>query len=212
MPEIQDDRMNNSDGTDLNNQAEVSEECDTEASDLQRHTKKDLIQMYLLSCQEQERITEEMVSLLNEKDELKESLARMRADLYNYRQRVERDRQKDKNMAAEKAVLQFLPLLDNLERALGASDGNDLTGTIEGVRLVQKQFLKVLGEMGVQPIPTVGTPFSPQLHEGVMLQAVDKTEDDGMVVNELEKGYTMGDRVIRPAKVLVGKYSGEGGH
>ncbi|MBN1333456.1 MAG: nucleotide exchange factor GrpE [Synergistales bacterium] len=212
MPEIQDDRMNNSDGTDLNNQAEVSEECDTEVSDLQRHTKKDLIQMYLLSCQEQERITEEMVSLLNEKDELKESLARMRADLYNYRQRVERDRQKDKNMAAEKAVLQFLPLLDNLERALGASDGNDLTGTIEGVRLVQKQFLKVLGEMGVQPIPTVGTPFSPQLHEGVMLQAVDKTEDDGMVVNELEKGYTMGDRVIRPAKVLVGKYSGEGGH
>jgi len=210
MAEIKDDRISKDETIDINDAPEVPEENEKEVTDLQRHTKKELIQMYLLSSQEQEKMTEEMVSLLNEKEELKEALARMRADHYNYRQRVERDRQKERNMAAEKAVLSFLPLLDNLERALETGNCNDPVGTVEGVRLVQKQFLKVLGEMGVQPIPTVGSPFSPQLHEGVMLREVDRPEDDGIVVQELEKGYTMGDRVIRPAKVQVGKYSGEG--
>ncbi|HPI98531.1 MAG TPA: nucleotide exchange factor GrpE [Synergistales bacterium] len=208
MTEIHDHRISNSDNIDPDNEPEVSEDNEKELSDLQRHTKKELIDMYLISSQEQEKMTEEMVSLLNEKEELKEALARMRADHYNYRQRVERDRQKEKTMAAEKVVLRFLPLLDNLERALEACNEMDSDGTVEGVRLVQKQFVKVLGEMEVQPILTVGSPFSPQLHEGVMLQEVDNPDDDGMVVRELEKGYTMGNRVIRPAKVQVGKYPG----
>jgi len=193
-------------------QEEAPEEREVEGQrdkeELHKRTKKELLDRLLSTEKEKEQMVLEMETLLKKNEEIQESLARLRADHYNYRQRVERDRQKERENAAEKAVLQFLPLLDNLERALGTAQGEENNGTLEGVRMVYKQFLKILDEMGVKQIPTVGNPFSPQLHEGVMLQDVDQPEEDGMVICELEKGYTMGDRVIRPAKVQVGKYSG----
>jgi len=146
-------------------------------------------------------VEEERSELEIERDELKDQLLRARAEFDNYRKRIARDDEARRKMAGKALVTDLLPVVDNLERALEHT--NDTSeGLAEGVAMVFKQFCEVLGRHGLEAIPAVGEVFDPNVHEAIM--SVDSAEaPEGHVVQELLKGYRMGDYVLRPSKVSV---------
>ena len=138
-------------------------------------------------------------------DELKNEVAAIRADQFNYRQRAEKERVKNRKLIAEEKVAEFLPLLDNLDRALCVPEEGSAKDVLVGVRMVQRQFLSVLENSGVSVIPAEGVAFDPMEHDAVETELVSDPELDGMVLQELLRGYKTPDRVLRPAQVRVGK-------
>jgi molecular chaperone GrpE len=133
----------------------------------------------------------------------KDEAVREKADFYNYRTRIERDKTRDRLLAAENAILELLPVLDNLERALDA-ESNKESPMYKGISMVKKQFFAALQHLGLQAIETSGV-FDPSLHEAVMTIEVDSDEEDGVIVEALHRGYILGDKVIQAAKVKVGR-------
>lgn len=162
--------------------------------------------------EEKQKKMEELLSrieeLEKEKEEMKESMARSRADLYNFRQRTERERGRERKLAREASVMDILPVLDNLDRALSFPEGTDPSSVLEGVVMVQRQFVSVLNGMGVKDIPSIGEAFSPEFHEAVAVKEVQDPEQDGFIVEEFLRGYIIADKVIRPARVQVAKFVG----
>jgi molecular chaperone GrpE len=137
-----------------------------------------------------------------QRDEYYDLLLRTRAEFDNYRKRVERERQESTTAAAADLLGDLLPLVDDLERALGA---DDTAGTYrKGVELIHKQLLDLLAKRGVRPIDAVGADFDPHVHQAVTYDHVEGRRD-GEVVEELRRGYMLGDRLLRPAMVKVAK-------
>lgn len=167
------------------------------------------------SCAEQvsenQNETEMQITMLQNKvSELQNELALARADFYNYRQRIEKERAKMRASISEDRVLDFIPVLDNLDRALNVSPDSTASDVLRGVRMVQKQFLSVLQELGVEVIAvniTEGiTEFDPLLHDAVGADEVSDPNLDRRVVQELLRGYRTKERVLRPSQVRVGKF------
>ena len=127
---------------------------------------------------------------------------RERADLDNYRKRQERVLA-DRVQHQKKALLQkFLGVMDNVERALVYQDKLDRQDLQQTLRMVQWQMNEVMRGEGLNPVPTVGEPFNPYLHEAI--EAVeDSDKPEGTIVEEVLKGYTLGDETLRPARVKV---------
>lgn len=144
--------------------------------------------------------------LEGERKEMANALALARADFFNYRKRVERDRQRERAMAGEEKTLDFLPVLDNLDRALAVPADGDAKSILQGVQMVRRLFLSVIQEQGVDQIPTVGVPFSPELHEAVATVLTDDPSMNGVIVEEILPGYRTHERVLRPAKVRVASF------
>ena len=142
----------------------------------------------------------------SEIEELKNQLATARADLYNYRQRVERERAKSRKLIAEDKLTEFLPVLDNLDRALNVPETGSAKDVLVGVRMVRRQFLSVLENSEVTVIPTEGCLFDPMLHDAVETEFIEEPGLDGSVLHELLRGYRTPERVLRPAQVRVGKF------
>jgi len=140
-------------------------------------------------------------ALLGERDALKEQLLRARADFDNYRKRVARDDARLRKTAAEGVVRDLLPVLDNLDRALEHAE-DDSGGLAQGVGMVRNQFFDVLVRHGLDVIPSVGHGFDPHVHEAVTC-APSADVPPNHVVQEFQKGYRLGDYVLRPAKVMV---------
>ena len=138
-------------------------------------------------------------------ESLKHDLAVVRADFYNFRQRTIKERQETRKRAVEDVIISILPVLDNLDRALGAAASEDEAGIIKGVEMVQRQFVGVLETLGVSIIKSEGEKFDPALHDAAGTEKVDDPELDGKVAAERLKGYRTKDRVLRPAQVIVGK-------
>lgn len=119
--------------------------------------------------------------------------------------RVERDAKRAQDEMREKLVLQLLPVLDNIDRTIAvAQQHREAPSVVEGVRLVRRQIAGVLEGYGVQRIDARGQPFDPSVHEAVSVVPVDP-RSDRLVVDQLEPGYAMGNRLLRPAKVVVGR-------
>jgi len=143
-----------------------------------------------------------------ENAELKDHLARRQADFENYRKRVERERTETYNRVVADVATKLLPVLDNLKRALEAessvesSESDEFRHFLSGVDLIYKQLNGVLDALGVKPIPAVGEPFNPHVHEAVVTEATDDFEPD-TVMQEIVAGYRLGDKLIRPALVKV---------
>lgn len=138
------------------------------------------------------------------------------ADFENYRRRVQREREEWTRLAQERLLRDLLPVLDNFDRALQVDpDPGQLQGFVAGIELIRRELLKVLERIGVISFSAVGEPFDPQRHEAVM--RVETTEVPSQtVVEEIERGYLLGDRVLRPARVKVAVHpeesaSGPGG-
>ncbi|MDR1916404.1 MAG: nucleotide exchange factor GrpE [Synergistaceae bacterium] len=150
-----------------------------------------------------ESLAEQLDAARREAEEYKNEAARAKADFYNYRTRVERDRAQYRILAAEDAVCSLLPVLDNLERALSSVQERD-SPIYKGVSMVQRQFLSALQDLGLKAIEAQG-PFNPSLHEAVMVADVEGDDEDGAVLETLHTGYMLGEKVLRAAQVKVGR-------
>jgi molecular chaperone GrpE len=132
-----------------------------------------------------------------------ERLLRTAAEFDNFRKRVQKEKDDLRKFAVESLLKDFLPVADNLERALDHAEEHDLRQVIEGVRLVQKMLGDALGKHGVVAFSAVGQPFDPNLHEALMQQESDKPA--GTVVSEMARGYKLHERLVRPAAVVVAR-------
>ena len=145
---------------------------------------------------------EEMsISRLEEElEELRDRSIRTLADFENYRRRAERERDELRRYAAFEAMSDFLPVLDNLERALSA--GGSADDVRVGVEMIRRQMRDLLRQRGVAPVEALGEPFDPTLHEAVARDE-DPDVDVPTVIEEMQRGYRMHDRLLRPALVKV---------
>jgi molecular chaperone GrpE len=135
-------------------------------------------------------------------------LLRQMAELDNFKKRTARERDEAIRFANEAVIKDLLPVVDNLERAVAhASGGDNGRPLVEGVEMVLRQFLDVLTKHGAAPILAIGQPFDPSKHEA-MAQVERDDHEPNSVVEELQKGYTFRDRLLRPALVSVAKTSG----
>jgi molecular chaperone GrpE len=141
----------------------------------------------------------ELETARRERDEYLDDIRRIKAEMENSRKRLERDRARYVQMAAERLVRDLLPVLDNLERAL------DIEGDVrEGVKATRDQMLAILEGAGLEPVLSDGESFDPAVHEAVMGQPSEEHDED-TVIQTLERGYLLNGRSIRPAKVIVAK-------
>lgn len=136
--------------------------------------------------------------------ELVDRLKRLQADFENYKKRVAREREEDASRVEDRVLLDILPLYDNFERAFRSySHNNDVDSFIEGMERIFSQFNDLLRGQDVRPIEALGKPFDPSLHEALL--SVESEEKPNTVVEEFERGYLRGDRVLRPSRVKVSR-------
>jgi len=143
-------------------------------------------------------------ALEREKSVLHDRLLRTAAEFDNYRKRVDRERRDQADAITADALADLIPIIDDLERALQASTGADTGSLRKGVELIHRQMLELLRKRGVKPIEAVGADFDPRFHESVASEA-SSGHRDGEVIEELRRGYVLGDRLLRPAMVKVAK-------
>ena len=150
--------------------------------------------------EEQTEEVGEHEALQAERDELLDTLQRLQAEFDNYRKRAARDQQSLVARAHERLVKELVPVLDDLERSLEAAEAHEEAKLEEGVALVTRSFGDILRKEGLEEIPTEGK-FDPHVHEALLSQPSDA--DEGDIIEVIQKGYRLGDRVIRPARVVI---------
>ena len=149
--------------------------------------------------------TEDLDEIRHQRDNYEDLLLRKTAEFENYRRRTERERVELSNAAASDLIMELLPLLDDLERALEAeSESPEATAYRDGVKLIHHQLLELLRKRGVTPIEALGHPFDPNFHQAV-LHETSAEHSDGEVTAELRRGYLLGKRLLRPTMVKVAK-------
>jgi molecular chaperone GrpE len=127
---------------------------------------------------------------------------RAEADLQNFKKRMEQDRSETTRFAGASLIINLLPIVDDFERAFQSLDGHIAGMTwFDGIRLIYRKLIALLESAGVRPINTEGETFDPRFHESV----AEVEGEDGKVVSEIQRGYMLHDRVLRPAMVVVGK-------
>jgi len=153
----------------------------------------------------------EIESLRQELESAQEQLLRNAAEFQNYRRRTEQEKAQLVGLGKTLVIQQFLDIVDDFQRSLEAAEqverndsesGSAYGALKEGVDLVYRKFVDELAKLGVQPIEAVGRPFDENEHEA-MMQQPDTDAAPGTVIEELQKGYRMGDRILRHAKVIV---------
>ena len=145
-------------------------------------------------------------TLQRERDTLQDQLLRTAAEFKNYRTRMDRERRDLSEYATSEILTELLPIIDNFERALQAPAGPDAEAFRKGIELIHKQMFDLLRKRGVTPIDALGADFDPNLHQAVIHEASDEHRE-GEVMQELQRGYRIGDRLLRPAMVKVAKRS-----
>jgi molecular chaperone GrpE len=154
------------------------------------------------------RVESELKKLTDERQELNDKLARRTADFDNFRKRTERERTETYDRALGEVVRRLLPVLDNLQRALDAErvievkESEEFRHFLHGVELINRQLGGVLEGLGIEVVPTVGEHFDPHVHEAVATEETNAHEPD-TVTQEMQRGYRLGDKLLRPAMVKV---------
>ena len=135
---------------------------------------------------------------------------RAAADFANYRKRTEQEKNDLLKFGNSGLILKVLPVLDDFERAVATMPNGKLTELtwVEGILLIQRKLQAILEAEGLRPIAALGEDFDPSRHEAVLQESVSDASQDGKVISELQKGYTLNERVIRPTMVKVGKLGG----
>jgi molecular chaperone GrpE len=143
-----------------------------------------------------------------ERDEYLALAQRVQADFENYRKRALRDQERLVAHAHERLVRELLPILDDLERALEAAERHEEAQLVGGVELVQKSLRAALAKEGLTEIDTSGA-FDPHVHEALLTQPAGEGTEPGSVLDVVQRGYRLGDKVVRPARVIVAADPGE---
>src|SRR5437016_4000090 len=150
-----------------------------------------------------EALRERTLAIERERDEFRNLLQRTRADFENYQKRTQRDLAQERRYCRAGLALDLLPMLDNFERAVVAAQQAGETGPlVQGVAMIQSQVLDVLKRHGITRIEAQGQPFDPNLHQAVMQQP-SAEQRPNTVLQVLEQGFMIHDRVLRPARVVV---------
>lgn len=148
----------------------------------------------------------QLKELKEQYQQMREIAARAQADGINYRNWAEREMTRLKTYGSERAVIAMLPVFDNLERALANAEADPHT-VKEGVRMVREQFAVALRSLGVTEMDPAGKPFTPAEHDAMGMVPVTEKDQDGLVHTVVRKGFQMSDKVIRPAMVMVSRYT-----
>ena len=144
---------------------------------------------------------DQLASVAAERDEYLALAQRVQADFENYRKRALRDQERLVAHAHERLVRELLPIVDDLERALEAAERHEEAQLVDGVKLVEKSLRAALAKEGLTEIDTSGR-FDPHVHEALLTQPAEDAEP-GSVVGVVQRGYRLGDKVVRPARVIV---------
>ena len=173
-----------------NDEADVQEETQDDVDELDDLTKEDILELKKKAA---------------ERDTYLDQLLRTKAEFMNYQKRMAKESESTSQFAVQSLILDFLPELDNFDRALKLADSSkDIDKFVEGIKLIEEQLFKVLGKYGVEPIETVGKPFDPNLHEAVMEEENNEMPHH-TIIDEFQRGFLLKERVIRPSKVKVSK-------
>jgi len=146
-------------------------------------------------------VEDPLAAASRERDEYLDALQRLKAEFENYRKRTLREHESLLSRANERLVKELLPVLDDLGRALDAAEAHEGAKLEEGVGLVHRQLVRLLEREGLAEIETEGR-FDPHVHEALLAQP-SPDHDEGSVLEVLQKGYRLGDRVLRPARVVI---------
>lgn len=180
-----------------NTMEEDKVEYDETKEELEKDTEK---------VEEKKEVEENWKDKLDEKEkeieDLNNKLLRLQADFINYKNRVEREKTSIYTNAAEDIILQILPVLDNFERALHNME--DDNAYYEGVKMIYEQLIDVLNKNGLEEIDCENKSFDPNFHHAVLAEEVEGKEE-GIILEVLQKGYMLNDKVIRPSMVKVAK-------
>ncbi len=145
----------------------------------------------------------EVVQLRKQLEEQQQKALRAQADFDNFRRRSRQEKEEFAKYASKQLIEQLLPVYDNFDRALQTSkDTQDFEALFKGVDMIYRQFAQILEQEGLKPIEAVGQPFNPEFHQAVMQVESDEYEE-GTVVEEMQRGYILKDKVIRPSMVKV---------
>jgi molecular chaperone GrpE len=173
-----------------NDEADVQEETQDDVDELDDLTKEDILELKKKAA---------------ERDTYLDQLLRTKAEFMNYQKRMAKESESTSQFAVQSLILDFLPELDNFDRALKLADSSkDIDKFVEGIKLIEEQLFKVLGKYGVDPIETDGKPFDPNLHEAVMEEENNEMPHH-TIIDEFQRGFLLKERVIRPSKVKVSK-------
>ena len=151
------------------------------------------------ACKEIDALHKKIEELERTNEEYLQSYRRLRADFDNYKRRTRQEMLQAADNGKEELLLQLLPVLDNLERALTATGEPDKWRS--GVEMIFRQFLEILLAAGLKPIPAVGEMFDPNLHEALLREPSEQPENT--ILEEIKKGYLFGEKTIRPSLVKV---------
>lgn len=147
--------------------------------------------------------TDELTKLQDELEAEQNKYLRLLADFDNFKRRTQKDKEISSKFRAQSLLTDLLPVLDNFERALAVeAKGDEAVTIMKGVLMVQKSLLEAVKREGLEEIKSVGEPFDPNFHQAVM-QEIDEQAEPGSVLQELQKGYTLKGRVLRPSMVKV---------
>jgi len=152
---------------------------------------------------EEQRLRKELEEQRKTAEEYYQRYLRSQADFDNYRKRTLKEKEELVQYASMKLIGELLPVLDNFERAIASSkESKDFDALAKGVDMIFRQFEQVLVREGLKPIEAVGRPFDPEFHQAIM-QVESEDHEEGTVVEEVQKGYMLKDKVLRPAMVKV---------
>lgn len=149
-----------------------------------------------------ELLKNEIVQLQKDKQNAEEKALRVQAEFDNFKKRTKKEKESIQKYKAQDLASDILPTLDNFDRAFQADTSEANEGFVEGVSMVYNQLIDALKSHGVEAIDAVGKPFDPNLHHAVM-QVEDAEKESNIIIEELQKGYMLKDRVIRPSMVKV---------
>jgi len=157
------------------------------------------------SNDELEKLRQDLESVRKTKDEVFDRLQRVYADYANFQKRVPKNIADSVAYEKERFIRSFLPVLDNLDRTLReARSAQNAEPVLQGVQIIRDQMLAILKSHGVEPLEAMNEKFDPERHEA-MLRRSEPDQEDNLVLEEFQKGYTLGGRVIRPSRVAINK-------
>ena len=180
-------------------QEDMEQKVEEENSSHEEHKKK----------KKKDELIEELKKSLEEKDEankvLQEKMLYLQAEFENFKRLKNKEKQDILKFGNETLIKELLPVLDNLERALShASNAEDLKSIHEGVKIIANEFVRVLERAGVEKVEALGKKFDPNFHEAFLQEEKDDVEPE-TVVTEMQKGYILNGRLIRPSMVTISK-------
>lgn len=175
----------------------TEEQTETKTEELENATET-------VDVEKVEELEKSLEKLQREKDETYNRLLRIQAEFDNFKKRTKREKEADRKYKAQDLANKLLPVIDNFERALETEVPEEANSFVEGISMVYRQFKEALASEGIEVIETVGKQFDPNIHHAVM-QVEDQDIESDIIVEEMQKGYKLKDRVIRPAMVKVNK-------